>query len=374
MFVLRGHMSALRVTRGLAAMVLLTLTLTPGRALQAQDLSYTTVTKVEFGGAMGMMMQMVPDTQQDMSQTVYIKGNLMRTDDDDTSTITDMAEGRFTHLDHGSRTWYSVTLAQMQEQMEQAREQMAQSPEYPGAAMPPTEEGSFEIRMSTDRTGRKRDFDGYSAEQVLITMEMVPTSPEAVEAADTTGKMVLFTELWISNDFPGAEAYQAAQERMGEAFMEGGGAGMAGAMSQAMMGNPDMKKAMEQNREEMKNVEGVAVRTVTQFVSVPAGMEFDPDAVLTAEDQPLPTSEMPSVADAAKEAAGGALGRRLGGLLGRRNQEREEPETPTGPTTQSITMRSISTIQEINTGSLPDDLFQPPPDYTERQPDWMKGS
>ena len=77
--------------------------------------------------------------------------------------------------------------------------------------------------------------------------------------------------------------------------------------------------------------------------------------------------------DAAKEAAGGAMGRRLGGLFGRRNKEEEKPEAPAGPTAQSITMRTISTIGEIETGSLPDDLFQPPPDYTERQPDWVKG-
>ena len=207
-----------------------------------------------------------------------------------------------------------------------------------------------------------------------MTMEMVPTSPEAVEAAAMTGSAVFFTEIWVSSDFPGADEYREAQEKMGEAFMESGGGGMAGLMSQAMAGNPNMKEAFQKNWEEMKDMEGVPVRTVTHMVSVPAGMAFDPDAVLAAADQPLEAGETPSVQDAAAEAAKGAMGRRLGGLLGRGKKEEPKPDAPAGPAVQTITMRSVSTIQDINTDALPDDLFQPPPDYSEHTPDWMKGN
>jgi hypothetical protein len=97
-------------------------------------------------------------------------------------------------------------------------------------------------------------------------------------------------------------------------------------------------------------------------------MDFDADAVLAAEGQPLEAGDMPSGMDAAMEAM-----RRMGGMPGRRNREEAEPEAPAGPTTQTITMRSVSSIEEIKTEPLPDDLFQPPPEYTERQPDWMRG-
>ncbi len=353
---------------GMAALALLSL---PGPSLQAQDLTYTTVSRVEFGGAMGMMMRMVPDANAETRQTVFLKGTLMRTDDGDTSSIVDMADGRYTMLNHPDKTFYTVTMAQMQAQMEEAQDRMAeQNPmaqENPMAQdLPP--DASFEVRMNTDRTGRTRNFDGYSAEQVLITMEMVPTSPEAEESVAMRGNTVIFTELWVSQDFPGADEYREAQERMGEAFMEGGWGEMAGGMGQIMMGNPNMKEAFEKNFEEMKDVEGVPVRTVAQLVMVPAGMPFDPDAVLAAEDEPLESDEMPS----ASEMARGAMGRRLGGLLGRRNQEQEESEEA-GPTTQTITMRTTSTIQDIKTTPLSDDIFQPPAGYTERQPEWMRG-
>jgi hypothetical protein len=370
----RGFVPTRRGIRVLALMGLLGLVAEPVGVLSAQDLSYTTVTSVEFGGAMGMMMQMMPQAGMETREAVYIKGSLMRTDDDDTSTIMDMSNGRYTMLDHESRTYYTITLADMQQQMEMAQERMAQAMGNPeggmGPGMGPGPEGSFDVHVSTDRTGRTRDFGGYSAEQVLITMEMVPTSPESQQSVAETGTTVLFTELWLSEDFPGAAEYREAQERAGQAFLEGGGGAMAsGMMGPAMMGNPDMKEAFEKNWEEMKNMEGVPVRTTTHMVTVPAGMEFDPDAVLAAEDQPLEAGDMPSGMDAAM----GALGRRMGGMLGRGNREEADPEAPAGPTTQTITMRSVSTIEEIDTGALSDDLFQPPPDYTERQPEWMRG-
>jgi hypothetical protein len=369
----RGFAPTRRGIRALALMGLLGLVAEPAGVLSAQDLSYTTVTSVEFGGAMGMMMQMMPQAGMETREAVYIKGSLMRTDDEGTSTIVDATAGQYTMLDHESRTYYTITLADMQQQMEMAQERMAQAMGNPeagmGPGMAPGPEGSFETQVSTERTGRTRDFGGYSAEQVLITMEMVPTSPEAQQYAAMAGTTVLFTELWLSEDFPGAAEYREAQERVGQAFLEGGGADMAGGMSQLMMGNANMKEAFEKNWEEMKNMEGVPVRTTTHMVTVPAGMEFDPGAVLAAEDQPLEAGEMPSMAEAAR----GALGRAMGGMLGRRNREEADPEIPAGPTTQTITMRSVSSIEDIKTEPLPDDLFQPPPEYTERQPEWMRG-
>lgn len=371
MIPLRFHTPGWRVSVALVTAAISGAGFPVSRGLDAQDISYTSLTSMEFGGAMGMMMRMVPDAGKASRQTTLIKGSLMRTDDEKSSTIMDMAEGRYTVLDHEAKSYFTMTLADMQAQMAEAQARMAE--ENPMAAQgAPMEEGAFDLKFSTDRTGRTRNFDGYSAEQVLMTMEMVPTSPEAMEAAAVTGRTVMFTELWISSDFPEAQAYREAQQKLGEAFAEGGGAGMMGAMSQALAASPGMQEAFQKNWEEMKDMEGVPVRTVTHMVSVPAGVEFDPNAVLAAADKPLETVDMPSASDVAKDAARGAMGRRLGGLMGRRQQE-AQPEAPAGPATQTITMRAVSTIEEIKTGPLSGDLFQTPPDYKERRPDWARG-
>ena len=65
------------------------------------------------------------------------------------------------------------------------------------------------------------------------------------------------------------------------------------------------------------------------------------------------------------------MGSRLGGLPGRQSQA--EAGVPAGPAVQTITMRVVSTLEEIRTAPLPDDLFQPPPDYAERLPEWWRG-
>ncbi|MGW8265680.1 MAG: hypothetical protein ACWGSQ_04880 [Longimicrobiales bacterium] len=367
MFDQRGRLSPRQVAPVLAVTALLPLTLPPG--LQAQSLSYTAVSEVEFGGAMGMLMQMVPAAQATQQQTFHVKGNYLRMDSRERSTIMDVVDGRYTMLDHEARTFYSMTAEDMQAHLEGTREQMAAYWGTPllGEGLPG--EGSHEFRIATDRTGRTRNFGGYSAEQVLMTVEMIPDSPEAVEAAAMMGRTVFFTETWISDDFPGAAEYQEVQEKMGESILQSGEGAVAGLMSGVLAGNPNLMEAIEKNQAEMSGLKGVPVRTVLHLVSVPAGMEFDAEAVLAAADEPLAVDEMPSDPEAARES----MERMLGGLLGRERGGRQDPQALAGPAVQAITMRSTTTIQEIRTDALPDDLFRPPPNYAERRPDWMRG-
>ena len=129
----------------------------------------------------------------------------------------------------------------------------------PGEAGEPEaqEEVSFDVRFSTDRTGRTQSFGGYSAEQVLMTVEIVPRSEEVAAEEAEAGPMVLLTELWMSEDFPGYEAVQEAQAEMGREFLESGGSGMADAFQQAFASDPRMQEAFEKNMEEMKELTGI---------------------------------------------------------------------------------------------------------------------
>lgn len=362
---------------GILALTVITI-LTPSLAF-AQDVSYTTLTKGEFAGTLGTMMKLVPGAGDPIVQKTFIKGSLMRTDDEDTSTIMDMGEGRYTYLDHPSKTYFSMTLAEMQLQAQAGlAEAMDARPtaESEAADTPPEDSVTFDVKLTTDRTGRKQDFGGYSAEQVLMTVEVVPkvTGAKATSANDEpteAGTLVLLTELWLSNDFPGQEALQEAETQMGRELME---SEEGTALAQAFASDPKMGEAFKKSAEEMKGMGGTAVKTVSYFVMVAPGAEFDPDPVLAVADQPLSEGMGSAVAGAATEGAKGALrgalSRRTGGLLGRRNQE-PEPEAA-GPT-QAIVMRVTSTVEDVSTGSLSEDLFKPPVGYTEQQPDWIKG-
>ena len=144
---------------------------------------------------------------------------------------------------------------------------------------------------------------------------------------------------------------------------------MVAGLQQAFASDPRMKEAFETSMEEMKELEGMAVKTVSSFVMVPAGMELDRDAVLAAIDQPLGSGMGDLMGQAAGRGARDAVGRIAGGILGRRRQQQEEPQAEAA--TQTIMMRITSTVEDVQTGPVSDDLRRPPSDYEEKAPEWM---
>lgn len=354
--------------------------LIPGQ-VSAQDLTYTTLTTVEMGGAMGAMMRMVPDLETEFRQTTFMKGSLVRTDSGDSSTILDASTGTVTQIDHESRSYFTLSmeemLAQAQEARERAEEAMGAQGGYPGG-MPTTPmmagggQGAFEPEFSFRRTGAASQIQGFPAEQVLMTMEMVPVSPEAQEMAAAAGTQVLVTNSWYGTGIPAFQAMAELNKRLAEEWTGGLEGIMRSPGAMALMANPMIQEMMEEARQEMEGLEGMPVKTVSSFVTVPAGAELDLDAVLAGEGEPLEVEEGMSMQDLAREAARGAMGRRLGGLLGQ-NREAEEADVPAGPAVQTITMRTTTLIQDLETRALSEELFQPPAGYAERRPDWLRG-
>jgi len=359
----------------------LSISLTP-RTVLAQGVSYTTVSKGEFGGSLGTLMRIVPGAQDEIRETTHIRGALMRIDSDMSSTILNAEEGRFTVEEHEGKTFFSYTLEEMmaemsanlaeveaeQEEIAAQQEEIQQEEDEP--------EISFEVKISTEQTGRTMEIGGYPAEQFLMVLEVVPTSQEAVEAAVESGTMAVLTELWVSRDFPGWQELKEAQAKMAEEAMgQTGASDFAGAIQQALASDPRMQEAFEENMEAMKEMDGLAVKTVTSFVTVPPGKDFDSDNVLAMADQPLSEGVGEVVADAAaeeaKEAARGAVRNLTRGILGRRGRQEEEPEEEAQPDpVQTILMRTTSTVEDITTGPLSDDLFKPRPNYREKDPPW----
>jgi hypothetical protein len=368
-----------RITALVSGMALCSGPILPGARGSAQELTYTTVTKAEFGGSLGTMMGMVSGANEPTKETVYLKGSRMRTDDKDASTIVDLGEGRFTSLNHSDKTYYVFTFQQMQEQMEAALQDAAGAAEAPAARpQPQSEEGpepQFDVEFSTDRTGRTMDFDGYSAEQVLMTVKVVPKGEEGQAEGEDNGSMVLLTELWLSKDLPNYEAIRKVQGEEASSMAEHASQGVSQVMEQAFASDPRMKQAFEENAAKLAELDGIAVRTVTSFVLVPPGQELNREAVLAAADQPLGPGAGDVIAGAAeegaKDAARSAVRNLTRGLLGRRQEKPEETEAPAP--TQTILMRTTSAMEDVSTAHIADSIFEAPADYTEVKPAWMGG-
>lgn len=321
------------------AVLALAVTVGATRPLAGQGVTYVTLSKPEMAGAMGMMARMAPGAMAETRMTTSMQGTFIRTDQgDETSTIMDMAAGRYTFLNHRDRTWYSLTLDEMM-----ARANMGASAMSGGAGSMPD--------IQVERTGRTRDFDRYTAEQVLMFVVPPPATEE--QAADAAPPMVVLSEMWISKDFPGHEAFTKVQESM---------AGKAGTeMAGAFAIDPAMAEAGKHIAEQMKGLGGVPVRTVTSIVMVPAGAALDREAILAEADKPL---------GSAGPAGGGldAARQALGGMLGRRRQQQAAPEQEAVPSGPSVVMRTTQTIEEVREGAIPAERFQVPEGYRETAP------
>lgn len=309
----------------------------------AQGVTYVTVTKPEMSGTMGMMARMVPGATSETKVTTYLQGDLQRTDEGEaTSTITHMGEGRFTYLDHKAKTYYSLTLAEMMAQAQAAMGGMAEAQPAGGAP-----------ELKVERTGKTQRFDGYTAEQLLMWTE--PTAGAAPQEEEGMGRMAFLVELWFSKDFPGYAELKKAQDAMG--------ASAAAGMQGAFAADPAMMEAGRKIAEEMKGIEGIPVRTVTSFVMVPPGAEFDRGAVLAASDKPVGGG-----GGGAAAAAAGAARQALGGIMGRGRRQQQEQPAPDAAPTQTVYMRVTQTVQDVKTGAIPAERFQVPAGYKEVAP------
>jgi hypothetical protein len=313
--------------------------------LAGQGVTYVTVSKPEMAGAMGMVARMAGGAMGETKVTTSMQGTLYRTDEGEaTSTIMDMAAGRYTFLDHKQKTYYSMTVEEMVAQAKAAMGQLSEARQ---------DQPLPEIQV--ERTGKTQSIEGYPAEQLLMWMKSAAAAGAGAPPQEgETGTMAFLTETWFSKDFPGYSELKKAQEAMAT----DAAAGMAGAMA----GDPAMAEWGKRMAEEMKGLEGIPVRTVTYFVMVPPGVEFDRDALLASADQPVGGGGGGAAASAA-----GAARQALGGLMGRRRQQQEQPAPDAAPT-QNVIMRVTQTVKDVKTGAIPDDRFQVPAGYREAAP------
>lgn len=317
----------------------------------AQDLTYTTTTKMEISGTLGRILSVLGKMDEPMVEKTYLQGSRVRKDqEEETSSILDWDAGTMTLLDHPDRTFMHVDFARMAEQMAGAMEQQPEAGQAP----------EVEVTMTADRTGKTETIAGYAAEQVIITVQMKPKDPEAAAAQPWTA---LVTELWLSTDFP---EYRMMQERQGEAIErlhEGGAAeSVAQAMGALAASNPAMKEGWEKNMEAMKDLRGTALRSTTHFVSVPPGAELDREKVLASAGEAV--SEGGGMAQGAANAARQALS----GLAGRLGRGRPQQQPEQAAPAQAVIMRVWTEISDVGTGAVDPSLFQVPEGYTERTP------
>jgi hypothetical protein len=350
-----------RLTRSLAFLPIVAL-LSLGPA-SAQDVRYTTVSRGEFGGALGRWMKLFGGSSE-ITEVTSIKGAKLRSDTEGSSTVLDLDVKAFTWMDHEAKTYATMTFAQAVDRANAMVEQMEDSVEAAKAEMEEAQEPQnvrYEVRFTSERSGKKEKIAGYQAEQVFlqVDIEAIPIrQPDETEeeAMQRAGTLVLLSDLWLSTTFPGYAAKQAQAAMWAEAL------GTTEAPSretvQAYKFDPRIKEGMAKLAEEMKGLEGETLRSVTHVVVVPHGVTFDRKAVLKDADKALTDDMAGAAAGAAENAAAGAVSGITGGMFGR-------PKGPPKPK-QGTIMRLRTEVTECSTATLADEVFAVPAGYTER--------
>ena len=317
----------------------------------AQDVQYETVTKVDFAGAAGTAMRIAARLGGGSTETVettYIKGRKMRTDGDAVSTLIDLDAGRVTLLDHQAKTYSTFTFEQM---AQRAREAAAAAQDRREVNGQDGAEAEIEFRFSVDPANERQRVAGYDAERFFLTMEAEAEAvPEGQTEKEEAGTLVVLTDMWTSRDIPVLQARSAFEDPSARQVAEAGAAITEG-FAAAFADDPRLKVAFEQSMSEARKIEGMAVRTVTSFVSVAPGVAFDRAQVIA------PRAAGPNLAQQAGRAA-------MGGLMGRlgRRAAPADPAAAAEPT-QATILSVTSEIRNVKAGAVDPSMFEVPAGY-----------
>lgn len=311
----------------------------------SQELRWTSLTRVEMGGALGAMAAIMGQ-EEPSENVVWFNGTLLRTDSgDESSTILDLGEGSIVVLDHGNRSYMRFSLPQMRAMMEEGRESMAANPAMaPGGA-----EGGVEYTTTAwvERRGEEREVLGYLAERVVVVAE-VEAHGQAAQGP-LGARFAMVNDVWISADFP---AFRAMQESVS------GGTVMqdynAGGMVPALPGGSGIVEAMTRVQEELKEVEGMQVESVSYLVALGED-ELDLEAVLGSAGEPI----------ASPSGGGSTMDRMRSAMEGLMRQAEGGGAGGAGNGGQIILMRTTDRITSVEEATLPATVFQIPEGYRE---------
>ncbi len=371
----------------LAAAGALLLALLPAAPARAQDLKYRSISRVEMGGTLGRVLGAIPGVKEPEGEIVYIKGNRIRRDEsEETSTIMDWETGILTTLDHRSRTYTQLDLAGLAEAAEALadslkkaiEEERAREPGRVGEVAGAAKEGAREagredageeelevnVTVRTDRTGRTRTFGDYTAEQVLVSMEILgKADPSDPAEEEVEGGLGIVTEVWLSTDFP---EYRMMREMKGAALermkKQQTGKGILGMLESLLTYDPRIKVAYQKSARTVDEMDGFPVQTITHFVTLPGGMRLDRDQVLAEKDRSLGDDVTDAAKKGAKDAAKEGIRKLKGRFFGRKKEPEPEPK-PEAPK-QKVFLRIINEIRDLSVTTLDPALFEIPPEYS----------
>lgn len=228
-------------------------------------------TTTKFHGFLGSMMKMAGGGNIPQMQTMYLQGDVQRTDYSNdkgellTSSIVDLNREVFINIDHKKKQYSEMTFAEWKAMLEKMKSEGGKSKKSSKAGQPDLKV-DFDVKV--DRTSERQTIAGFNAQKAVLTMKAKgeQQSTDSGNPMMASGTMTIISNHWLTKDIAAYDEVMAFSrkfaEKLGMAFSEAGGQNFMQAMSRM---NPEMVKGMEKLAEEGKKLEGFAVKTETSF-------------------------------------------------------------------------------------------------------------
>ena len=329
----------------------------------AQDVQYSSVTKVDLGGGMNAIMKMAGASE--VKETTSIQGKKLRSDTDKSSTIFDLDNGRYIVIDHAAKTYMSVPLADMARvatsSVRGVRAERSNDKLKGTAVDSAGNKADFVVDLKIDPTGERRNVNGYDAQRLIVTMETnVRVTPQGESQSQEAGTLVILMDTWNANTGPAADAVRAWEKAASKEMAAAAFGGNKTNLGAAFPGNPGVAEAMQKANEEAQKAEGIAVKSTMHLVFVAPGAKFDRALALKE-------SEGSGAGEKAKSGLKGMLGRAL-----EKSQQQQQQQASTEQKTQGTFAKVVTDVRDVRTTSLPASTFEIPAGYREIKPEPAK--
>jgi len=330
-----------------------------GAPLYAQDVQYTSVTKVDLGTGLNAMMRLAGAAE--VKENTYIKGKKLRSDSDKQSLIFDLDNNRYIILNHADKTYMSVPLSDMAMVATSGVRGMradASKGQLKGSAVDSAgNKADFTVDLKTEPTTERRNINGNDAERLFITMVTdVDVTPQGESQAQNAGKLVVLMDVWNANTGAASDAVRAWEKAASKELAAAAFSNRAN-LGPAFSSNPKMAEAMKKANEEAQKVDGIAVKSTMHLVIVAPDQKFDRALALKETEGSGNASEKP---------------RGIRGMIGRAiessAQQQSQQQKPQQQQTQGTLAKVTTEISDVRSTSVPASMFEIPTGYRQIQP------
>ena len=325
---------------GTRLMAALTLTLlVPAAQSILADVRTDQRTKIEFGGALGSVINLFGGGGDGVTAVVAVKGDRKSTLIDRTGQIIDLAEEKVYDLDLRRKTYTVTTFEELRRRMEEARQKAEEDARKDTGRDEPAAEADpdakqMEVDFSIENTGQQKSINGFDTTQSVMTI----TVREKDKTLEQGGGLVVKSDIWLAPRIAAMNEVadfdmRYAQKLYGSMMSGVSAEQMAMALAMYQM----MKDAIARMNTEGAKLEGTAIQTVTTMQAVPSAEQAAQDADASANQS---------------KPAG--LGGMLGGMLGRRMGAKKAEDGKGLPF-----MTATTEVLKVTTDVAPQDVAVP---------------